>query len=163
MSIPLAAKKCPYCHHWQRWFSFANPPIIGLLIFVPILGLYAFMMEIAFKPFRQWEQFPKHSNQVRIVESKMDFGEDQCGPAVIVVGTVENRSPVHWKDVRFQVDFLNPKGEFFDTGQQEIHTWRLPAGEAIYFKVSFRRQFPEKDYANHKVRVVSAVDSRQWP
>jgi len=51
----------------------------------------------------------------------------------------------------------------FDAGQQEAFTFRLPAEQETAFKVSFRRQFPEKEYANHKVTIVSAVDSRRWP
>ena len=114
-------------------------------------------------PFREWDRFSSHSAEIAIVENKMEFGEDQCGPAVIVVGTVRNSSPVDWKDVRFQVDFFDQTGQLFDTGQQEQYTYRLPAGQSTSFKVSFRRQFPEKKYSKHTVRVVSAVDSRKWP
>jgi len=43
----------------------------------------------------------------------------------------------------------------------------LRAGEYRYFSlglsVSYRRQFPEKEYASHKVRIISAVDRRKWP
>lgn len=163
MGIPATARKCPYCHHWQRWTTLQHPLFVVLFIGVPLIVAYAVLGIVIQRPFREWESFGKHADQVRIVESKMEFGEDQCGPAVIVVGKVENHSPVDWKDVRFQVDFLNPKGEFFDTGQQEAYTWRLPAGQESNFKVSFRRQFPEKEYAKHKVRLVSAVDSRRWP
>jgi len=164
MEIPIAAKKCPFCHHWQRWFSLQNPMILALVILIPLLTVYgAVMGTVLHRPFREWEQFPKHADQVRVVESKVEFGEDQCGPTVVVVGKVENLSPVDWKDVRFQAEFFNPKGEFFDTGQQEAFTWRLPAEQETPFKISFRRQFPEKEYANHKVRVIAAVDSRQWP
>jgi hypothetical protein len=63
--------------------------------------------------------------------------------------------------VRFQVDLFNRKGELFDAGQQEAYSWRLPVREETSFKVSFRRQFPEKEYASHKVRVISATDGRQ--
>jgi hypothetical protein len=162
MGIPVTARKCPYCHHWHRWFSPQNPLVMVLFIFIPLLALYGLMIDTVFKPFRQWEQFSKHANQVRIVESKIEFGDDQCGPAVIVVGKVKNLSPVDWKDVRFQVEFFAPKGQLFDAGQQEIYTWRLPAGKETAFKVSFRRQFPEKEYASHKEDIVSAVDGRQW-
>jgi hypothetical protein len=164
MGIPVPARKCPYCHHWQRWLTLRNPLVGVLLILVPLIVLYAVLMAaILPKPFREWEHFQEHSSQVNIVESKMEFGEDQNGPAVIVVGKVENLSPVDWKDVRFQVDFFNPKSQLFDTGQQETYTWRLPAGQECNFKVSYRRQFPQKEYASHKVRIVSAVDRRQWP
>ena len=164
MGIPLVAKKCPYCHHWQRWLSLQNPAILVLLIFAPLLILHGMVMQTFLgRMVRVWEPFEKHSPQVRIVEDKMEFGEDQCGPAVIIVGRVKNATQVDWKDVRFQVEFLDPKGQLFDTGQQEAYTYRLPAGQESPFKISFRRQFPEKEYASHTVTIISAVDSRQWP
>jgi len=163
MGIPVKAKKCPYCHHWIRWFSLHNPAVVIPLVFIPLLVLNGVMMETLFKPFRQWEQFSKHADQVKIVDSKMEFGEDQSDPAVVVIGTVKNLSTVDWKDVRFQVDFFDPKGQFFDTGQQELYAWRLPAEKETDFKVSFHRQFPKEQYAKYEVRVISAVDSRHWP
>jgi len=164
MGIPIAAKKCPYCHHWQRWLSLNNPLLMALLVFLPLVTLYAVLMQtMLFNRFREWERFSQYADQVRIVESRMEFGEDPCGPAVIVVGRVKNSSQVDWKDVRFQAEFFNPKGDMFDAGQQEAFTFRLPAEQETAFKVSFRRQFPEKEYANHKVTIVSAVDSRRWP
>jgi hypothetical protein len=164
MGIPIAAKKCPYCLHWQRWLSLQNPSLLIPLIFIPLMVLYGILMQTVLgRMVREWEPFPKHSQEVRLIEDKMEFGEDQCGPAVIIVGKVKNDAQVDWKDVRFQVDFFNPKGQLFDTGQQEAYTYRLPAGQECAFKVSFRRQFPEKEYTKHSARVISAVDSRQWP
>ncbi len=123
MEIPATARKCPYCHHWQRWFALQNPQTVVLLIVIPLLTAYFVLMgTIVRSPFRQWEQFREHSQQVKIIESTMEFGEDECGPDVIVVGKIENRSSVDWKDIRFQVDFFNPQGGVFDTGQQEAYT-----------------------------------------
>ena len=164
MGIPIAARKCPYCHHWQRWLSLQNTSFWIPMIFIPLILLYGFVMQIFLgRMVREWEPFQKHTQEVNIVEDKMEFGEDQCGPDVIIVGKVKNASQVDWKDVRFQVEFFNTKGQLFDTGQQEAYTYRLLADQETSFKVSFRRQFPEKEYAKHKVSVVSAVDSRQWP
>ena len=164
MGIPAAARKCPYCLHWQRWLSWQNPAILVLSFLVPLLVLYGIMMQsVLGRMVREWEPFQKHSQEIIIVEDKMAFGEDQCGPMVIIVGRVKNATQVDWKDVRFQVEFLNPKGQFFDTGQQQAFTYRLPAGQVTPFKISFRRQFPEEQYASHKVTIISAVDSRQWP
>ena len=125
--------------------------------------LYGIMMQIVLGPMvREWEPFQKHSEEIRSSGNKMEFGEDQSGPAVIVVGTVRNSSPVDWKEVRLQVDFFDKTGQLFDTGQQKTWMYRLPANQNTSFKVSFRRQFPEKKYAKHTVYVVSAVDSRKW-
>lgn len=164
MGIPVTAKKCPYCHHWQRWLSLQNPSFLVPIIFIPLVLMYGLVMQTFLgRMVREWEPFQKHSQEVRLVEDKMEFCEDQCGSAVVIVGKVKNSSQVDWKDVHFQVDFFNPKGQLFDTGQQEALTYRLPAGQECAFKVSFRRQFPEKEYAKHSVQIISAVDSRQWP
>jgi hypothetical protein len=163
MGIPTVALKCPYCHHWQRWLTWHNPILMPLLLAVPINVLYGVAMEaLIHRPFKEWEPFAGHANEVRIFDTKMAFGEDACEPTVVIVGRVENRSPVNWKDVRFQVDIKNPRGEFVDTSQFEGITWRLPAGDTVGFKVSFRRLLPEKEYAEHTVRIISATDTRRW-
>jgi hypothetical protein len=163
MAIPIVGKKCPYCHHWQHWFSLSLQHPLGVLLFavIPVVVLYAVMVMFISTLIREGEPFSKHSDQVTIVESKMEFGDDQCGPAVVVIGKVKNVSPVDWKDVHFQVDFFDRKGQFFDTGQQEAYSWRVLSGQETAFKVSFHRQFPKDRYANYKVRVISGVDARQ--
>ena len=52
-----------------------------------------------------------------VVESKIEFGDDRCGPAVIVVGTVENLSPVNWKDFGFHVEFFAREGRLLGHGK----------------------------------------------
>ena len=79
MAIPIAGKKCPYCHHWQHWFSLSpqHPLGVVLCVFLPVLVLYAVMVMFVSMMFREGEPFSKHSDQVTIVESKMAFGEDE--------------------------------------------------------------------------------------
>ncbi len=40
MEIPAAARKCPYCLHWQRWLSLQNPTILVPSLLVPLLVFY---------------------------------------------------------------------------------------------------------------------------
>ena len=161
--IAAEAKKCPHCHHWQHRLSMVayHPLFITLFIFVPMMAVWVFVASMTSTMFAAGERFQTFAGDITVEETKVRFGEDQCGPAVVVIGKIKNLSPVDWKDMRFQVDFFNSKGELVDNGQQEAFTWRLPAGEETSFKVSFRRQFPEQEYASHKVRVISATDSRQ--
>jgi len=163
MGIPAAAKKCPYCLHWQRWWTLQHPLFGTLVVMVFVAAVVSVPTVLLQRVTCEWEPFAKHADQIKIVEEKMEFGEDQSGPAVVVVGRVKNLSQVDWKDVRFQVAFLNAKGQLFDAGQQECYTYRLPAGKETPFKVSFRRQFPEKEYTSHKVDIITAVDARKWP
>ena len=98
-----------------------------------------------------------------ITESKMAFGENNRGPRVDVIGTITNKSPVSWKEIKFQVDFQDSSGRRIDTGQMENYSYVLPSGDALSFKVGFRREFAETNYASHTVRVVSAKDDRaRW-
>ena len=162
--IAAAAKKCPYCHHWQYRLSLiVFHPLFALVPFLVFMVLLISFYEMTLKGiFGKGEPFQKYADQITITESKMEFGQDQCGPVVAVVGKLKNSSPVDWKDVRIQVEFFDSKGKLMDAAQQnEYSSPRLPADQEIAFKVSFTRQFPEKEYASHKVCVISATDSRQ--
>jgi len=167
MEIPAGAKKCPYCHHWQHPpATFMSHPLfvmsLFLLFFVVPFFVFSALTAASFRhTFGSGEPFRNYAGQITVAETKPAFGHDQFGPVVVVIGKMKNSSPVEWKDVRFQVDFFNHKGELMDTGQQETYAWRVPEGEEAAFKVSFTRQFPEKEYVSHKVRVISATDGRQ--
>jgi hypothetical protein len=163
MEIPNQAKKCPYCHHWQyRWSTIVFNPLFGIVFLVVFIILpMSYLQSKIYETFNSREQFRGFTNQISIVDTKMEFGEDQSGPVVIIIGKMKNDSPVDWKDVRLHVDFYNGIGELIDTGQQESYNWRLPAGDETSFKMSLQRQLPEKEYSTYKVRVISAVDARQ--
>ena len=112
--------------------------------------------------FPKGESFRDYADQVAVVESRIEFGQDQCGPTVGAIGTIRNSSPIGWKDIRFQVEFFDSEGNLVDAGQQsEYLSPHLPANEEIAFKVSFTRQFSEDKYMTHRIRVISAVDTRQ--
>jgi hypothetical protein len=165
MQIPAAAKKCPYCHQWQYWLSTITfHPLFGLVIVgIPFIVLIATFASLQQNLCFRGEPFQKYAKQVAVIESKVEFGQDKDkGPVVAVVGVLKNSSSIDWKDIRFQVEFFDPKGKLFDAGQEhEFYSPRVPPGEQIAFKITFPRQFPEKEYASHKIRIISATDGRQ--
>lgn len=71
-----------------------------------------------------------------------------------------NSGDVDWKEVTFQVEFLDKKGQLVDAGQELKYLCVLPNHKEIGFKISSRREFPEESYIAHKVRVISARDAR---
>lgn len=165
MAIPAGAKKCPYCHHWQyRLSQIVLNPLFGLVIvlvvFLPMVAFYCVMMD---RILSKGEPFRDYAQQITIVESKMEFGkeEDEQGRSIVaVVGRIKNASPIDWKELHLQVDFLDSKGELIDAGQESWCSPFLPANDEVAFKVSFTRQFPESQYAQHKIRVAYAVENR---
>lgn len=162
MAIPVEAKKCPHCHHFQnRLSTFIFHPAFGVVIaLLPMLMLFAFFTWWIDVEFNKGEDYQRYSGQVQITESKIAFGEATNGATVAVIGTIKNNSPIPWKDILFQVDFQDANGQRVDAGQKEPYPYFLPAGDSLSFKVSFRREFPETNYVHHTIRVVSAKDGR---
>ena len=165
MEIPVGARKCPYCRHWQyRLTQIVAHPFFGIalvvVIFVPLIAVYFMLMSNLFS---RGELLRDYADQITIVESKLEFGfeeDEQKHPTVAIVGKVKNSSNVDWKDVRLQAEFFNSKGDLIDAGQEQYRSPFLPANQEIGFKISFPRQFPESQYTNHKVRVFFAVDNK---
>jgi len=158
MAIPVQAKKCPYCHQFQSWFSMIvfHPATVAVVLAVPLLLIpWSFS-----RMFDKGEDYLPYSGQVQITESKIAFGETSNSATVAVIGTIKNSSPIPWKDILFQVDFQDANGQRVDAGQKEPFPYFLPAGDSLSFKVSFRREFPETNYVHHTIRVVSARDGR---
>jgi hypothetical protein len=111
----------------------------------------------------QGEDFQIYAGQIQVTQSEVSFGDSRNGPTVAVIGTVTNASSIPWKQVVFHADFSGVAGNRADVGQREEHSFYLPAGEALPFKVSFRREFPESNYVNHSIRVLNAKDARaRW-
>jgi hypothetical protein len=148
--IAAAAKKCPHCHHWQHWLSTSIVhPVFGVLFFiVPLAILWLMGIVLLGNVFRKGEPFQNHTGQVTITESRMEFGQDHCGPTVAVVGKMKNSSEIDWRNLCFQVEFFDAKGSLVDAVQKKddyTFTRLLPAGQELGFQVSFPRQFPEKN------------------
>jgi hypothetical protein len=166
MAIPVQAKKCPHCHHYQyRLSAIMFHPVFGALVVgVPMLVLLGPLQSFFWKDlFGNGEDYQRYSSQIQITDSKMAFGETKTGATVTVIGTLRNSSPIPWKDIRYQVDFQDANGRRVDTGQQEPYGYFLPATNSLSFKVSFRREFPESNYVHHTIQIVSAKDGRtRW-
>ncbi|MBM4103732.1 MAG: hypothetical protein FJ263_06710 [Planctomycetes bacterium] len=159
MEIPAGAKKCPYCQHWQKSFlGFLCHPATG--IFVALL-VYGFLLGYVFNNmFNKGESFANYSDSIQVVESKIQFGENQCGPTVVILGKVHNLSPLGWKEVVFHADIFDAEGNLVDMAQEENYSYIIPAGATQSFKISFRREFPLEKYVKHEINVISAKDER---
>jgi hypothetical protein len=113
--------------------------------------------------FDKGENYQQYADQIGITEHAMAFGENRGIPMVNIIGTLSNKSPVPWTDLRFQIDVQNATGQRVDTGQVQHYSYVLPAGDALAFKVGFKREFPETNYVSYTIRIVSARDDRaRW-
>jgi hypothetical protein len=126
---------------------------------VPLVAVFIVFASV----FDTGEDYETYKDQIHITDSRIAFGDTKSGATVAVIGTITNASRVSWREIVFHVDFLDATGKRADVGQREDFNFRLPAGEASSFKVSFRREFPETNYVKPVVRIVGAKDVRaRW-
>ena len=155
MEIPQNARKCPYCQHFQARSALVFHPAFGaVLAIVPMLVLYILFLQV----FDRSENYEEYKNQIIITDSQTVFGESKGGGTVGVIGTMKNSSSIPWKEIRFHV-------EFFDSGGKRVeqYDFHLPPREALSFKVSFAREYPQTNYVKHSVRIATAKDARaRW-
>ena len=162
MDINPKARKCPYCQHFQnKWLLIAYHPLFAIISMIILLGLMGTMFEMTFS---EGESFSHFSNAVSVVETKMVFGFSGCehkAPTVVILGKIQNDSPVSWKDVRLEANFFDKAGKLIDANQKEQYSFIVAAKDSGTFKLSFQREFPEDQYDHCKVRIVSAKDGRK--
>ena len=136
-----------------------HPALHIVAALVPMLAMF-FIIESMFDTGEKYEHY---KDQIAVTDSHIVFGDTKSGSTVAVIGTITNTSQVSWKEVQFHVDFLEAGGKRMDVGEREEYSFRLPARESISFKVSFRREFPETNYAKAHVHVVGGKDERaRW-
>ncbi len=156
--IDTRARKCPFCHQWQNKIStfLLNPRFSGLLVIIGFLSIPYYLSN----RFDSGENFQQYLGQIEISESEMKFGENSCGPSIVILGKVMNRSKFSWKDVRFELKFFDKDGKLIDADQEEDYSLILTPEEESLFKVSLKIDFPVEQYVSYEIRILSAKDER---
>jgi len=163
--MDVRARKCPCCQHWQNKFNrFATHPIVVMIPFLIAMTVMVAMLStvpsIMREAFNQGEDFSTHEGEIAISNSKLEFGELESGPTVVILGRMENSGDFSWKDVRLEVEIFDADGNLVDACQDEQYRFVVPAQGSSALKVSFPREFPKEHYVSHKIRVISATDVR---
>jgi hypothetical protein len=158
--IPEAARKCPHCQHFQsRAALFFHPATAAFIVIIPM----AIALIVFANIFDRGEEFAPYSGQIIVTNTHIAFGETKNGPTIAVLGEIRNNSPIPWKDINLHAHFKDAAGRTIDAASEDKYSLIVPAHSTSEFKLSFRREFPETNYAQHTVRVLSAKDSRsRW-
>lgn len=166
MDINPKAKKCPYCQHFQyKWSKVAFHPLFPLILMIIVMVIAIPAIIKIFQPiFYEGEPFSLYSSAVSVVETKMVFGtsaSEHKSPTVVILGKIQNDSPISWEDVRIEATFFDKDGALIDATQKEEYSFLVNARDSGTFKLSFNREFPEVQYVSFKVRIISAKDERK--
>jgi hypothetical protein len=152
--IDERAKKCPNCQSWQsKARAIYNNPAFSLIIFlVAMFGISSYFQSRLSPKIA----FADYANKIAITESRVEFGESSCGRTVAIIGKLKNESEIDWKDITYEITFLDKNNSVSDTAQENEYSFVLPANEEVPFKVSMKKEFDNKKYQNYKIRLVSA-------
>jgi hypothetical protein len=151
--IPEAARKCPHCLHFQSRKARYLPIVF-------LLGPFILIMFAFDRLFDRGEEFTTYTNQITVTNTHIAFGETKNGATIAVLGEIRNNSPVPWKEINLHAHFTDTSDRTIDVATEDKYSFHLPAHSTSQFKLSFRREFPETNYAQHTIRVLSAKDSR---
>src|SRR5688500_13207091 len=155
--IPEAARKCPHCQHFQtRAALLFHPATAAFMVSIPMaisLIIFATILD-------RGEEFAPYLGQITATNTHIAFGETKNGATIAVLGEIRNNSPIPWKDINLHALFEDASGRTIDVATEDKYSLHLPAHSTSQFKLSFRREFPETNYAHHTVRVLAAKDSR---
>ena len=152
--IDSLAKRCPYCRHWQNKLSMMlwHPAFAVVLILLFYFLFQMFLMD----QFGPGKDFNIDKDRINIKDTTMQFGENKCGQAIVILGKIENQSDTAWKNLHFEINFFDKDKNLIDTDQEEIYEFLLPVNEQVPFKVSVTRQFPEELYNSFDIRILTA-------
>ncbi len=97
-TIRAEAKKCPHCQHWQtKWHTMVFHPAFGVLtVTVPLLILWALVLISVERMFGPGRDFAMYRDQIKVLESKTNYGQDSKGPVISPVGKIRNDSEYSW-------------------------------------------------------------------
>jgi len=159
------AHVCPHCGRLQ-WRNAWPRMMIG---FVPVLAICVAAMVWSQRIAHRFESganpqgLETYAGQIKVTDSRMEFGQSPEGPVVLVVGMMKNDSDIPWEDVAVVAQFYDPQGRRIDVSyDRQYLACILPHGE-MAFKLRAHADLPRESYARYEVSVPFAEDTRRAP
>lgn len=172
--IDRRARRCPHCRHpqtavasWGRRHPIMAivmgtvGGIVATLAFVWLLGA---VLQHKFVPIGRAELVP-YQGQIKVVSSRLLFGESKDGPVACAIGEIRNDSDVAWHRIRLQATFLDADQKPIDVAENRAFYYTsemLPRGQAA-FKVKTPLHLPQEKYASCSISITYAEDARSFP
>jgi hypothetical protein len=133
---------------------------LGLVFFVVMTSLYGIMMD---RLLDRGEDFQRYADQISVHDVRIEFGQVEGAPTVVLLGRLKNDSDIGWRNVKLLGEFYDGEGNLVDVSHRGGLMYHVPAGGEVGFKISREREFPEARYATARVKVLSAEDARsRW-
>lgn len=168
--IDRRARRCPHCRHRQTALAgwCARRPVMaivgGIVASVALMWLWGAAVRHKFVPIRRAELVP-YQGQIKVVSSRLLFGESKDGPVACAIGKIRNDSDIAWHKLHLQATFLDPDQKPIDVAKDQMFYYTsemLPRGQTA-FKVKTPLHLPQEKYASCSISITYAEDARSFP
>lgn len=156
--IPGNATRCPYCRSWQsKYIPDVQSPkgiLFGyVFIFVVVLAIIIGVPRLVLRSSRKdlVKDFEAMRGSLSITWSKMRVTRTPERDYVSIIGAVENSGKQAWRDIHFQAEFFDSKGELIDVMSQSLPALYVFGGTGSTFRITRTAIRPPAEYATHKV------------
>jgi hypothetical protein len=157
-TIKAAARVCPYCRKTQRRGFFINR--FDLLAIVTGL-LFSGTMVLIFNMFGSGRSFSPGRDKLEVLNSQLSVESSSVSTNVVMTGILTNRGDHAWKDLGFEVRYLDGSGKIVDVDSGgDYFTVASHGDHSFHVLLGSRRSIPE--YAIYQVKVRSATDPGRW-
>ncbi len=158
--VKNAAKICPHCRQWLSVFSLRNPIVVStFLIFFILIFAVALICSIQ-RLFDPGIDFSPYRNDISIVESRMNFSNDEKDPMLYLVVLVTNKTDVAWRSIQFDARFFDKSGTLIDTCDYPVSSLVIPPHAESALRIKTHPTHPLLDYESFKISVRSARDAK---
>jgi len=157
------ARVCPHCGRiqWRRAWPRMLAGFVPVLLLGVTLMAWGGWMKHRLMSSPNPEGLAAYAGQIKVTESRMEFGQSSDGPVVLVVGMLRNDSDIAWGNVKLDVRFFDPQGRLIDVNVRDYYLSAIrPRGE-MAFKLRGPADLPRQSYARYEVSVRSAEDAGQ--
>ena len=152
--IDEAAKKCPKCQAFQRWYL--NPQYFGLFFVLPFLALMYWNMGIF-----SHADFADYKNKFTVGVVKDDVSNSPSkNKEHLITAKIENRSDKKWKRPTFQIESLDGTGKVIAVEHSSQYSVIIPPNSSVMTTIELRIT-PSETVASHRVSLTD-VDSRPY-
>jgi len=153
--IKSTAKRCPNCQSWQsKWHVESNSmsTIVFSLLFYTVLLLFIFFKVTESDRY----DFQDFASNFTFVENNLNFGTDNSGDFISVVGRIRNDTDLKWDDVYIEVRFFDQDNKTIDVISTSAWGLTLTPNSKTAFKARGRADRKREDYKEYEITIKSA-------
>jgi len=152
-SIRLAAR-CP-----------RNPAVSVWVYGLPHLVIYGTMCVLLLRAAERFENpkpdYTDFVNSVRVIESRMAWGQTTNGPRIFITGLLTNQSPVAWRQLELECRWFDAEGQLVDVIHRPAGLTIQPHDDAA-FRTTLDPQRATNDYVSFRLSVSMARNTKGY-